>query len=261
MANERWRDYGPRRWDEGRWSEERAGFGGSGWDYDPRINPDYAGSAPWRGSGYGQYREDFRHPYRGGDQWGYEPRYGGDYGYGWSPREDRARGSDYLSRPQYSSGPDYGRYNERGQYAGWGPDRPLWDRTRDELRSWIGDENAERRRVMDSRAQSGHYGRGPRGYTRSEDRIREDVSDRLTDDWEVDASNIEVLVSSGEVTLNGTVDSRYAKRRAEHLADQVSGVRHVQNNLRVQLESTSQVGSAGSGETAEGTTASTRGRH
>jgi hypothetical protein len=50
----------------------------------------------------------------------------------------------------------------------------------------------------------------------------------------VDASNIEVAVSSGEVTLAGTVDSRDAKRRAEDCADRVSGVRNVQNNLRVQ---------------------------
>jgi len=79
-----------------------------------------------------------------------------------------------------------------------------------------------------------HHGRGPKGYARSDDRIREDMSDRLTDDWVVDASNIEVTVSRGEVTLAGTVDSRDEKRRAEDCDDRVSGVRYVQNNLRVQ---------------------------
>jgi osmotically-inducible protein OsmY len=96
----------------------------------------------------------------------------------------------------------------------------------------MGDEDAERRRRMDE--ERGHYGRGPKGYTRSDDRIREDVSDRLTDDWRVDASNVEVSVSNGEVTLAGTVDSREQKRRAEDCAENVSGVRNVQNNLRVQ---------------------------
>jgi osmotically-inducible protein OsmY len=78
-----------------------------------------------------------------------------------------------------------------------------------------------------------HRGRGPKNYSRSEDRIREDVSDRLSDAADVDASDIEVAVNGSEVTLTGTVDSRRAKRRAEDLADDVSGVKHVQNNLRV----------------------------
>ncbi|MDQ4134860.1 MAG: BON domain-containing protein, partial [Pseudomonadota bacterium] len=71
------------------------------------------------------------------------------------------------------------------------------------------------------------------GYTRSDERIREDVCERLTQDPHVDASDIEISVSSREVTLSGFVDSREAKRRAEDIADHVSGVTHVQNNLRV----------------------------
>jgi hypothetical protein len=42
-----------------------------------------------------------------------------------------------------------------------------------------------------------------------------------------------VEVSGREVTLSGQVDSRMAKRRAEDIAESVSGVTHVQNNLRV----------------------------
>jgi hypothetical protein len=91
----------------------------------------------------------------------------------------------------------------------------------------MGDEDAERRRQAD------HYGRGPKGYTRSDDRVREDVSDRLMEDWEVDATDIEVTVASGEVTLTGTVGDRQSKRRAENIAANVLGVKDVQNNLRV----------------------------
>lgn len=79
-----------------------------------------------------------------------------------------------------------------------------------------------------------HRGRGPKNYTRSDDRIREDVNDRLSDDSWLDASQIEVQVKDGEVTLSGTVEGRQDKRRAEDVADRVSGVKHVQNNLRVQ---------------------------
>ena len=78
-----------------------------------------------------------------------------------------------------------------------------------------------------------HRGKGPKNYTRSEDRIREDVSDKLTDDSFLDASGIEVSVKNGDVTLSGYVDSRYAKHRAEDLAEDVTGVKDVQNNLRV----------------------------
>lgn len=76
-------------------------------------------------------------------------------------------------------------------------------------------------------------GKGPKGYVRSDERIKEDVSDRLSDDDSLDASDITVGVSGGEVTLTGYVDSRQAKRTAEDCAEQCAGVRHVQNNLRV----------------------------
>ena len=78
-----------------------------------------------------------------------------------------------------------------------------------------------------------YTGRGPKGYQRSDDRIREDVSDRLTAHGHIDASDIEVRIQGGEVTLIGFVDSRAAKRAAEDLAEDVPGVREVHNQLRV----------------------------
>src|SRR4029078_3461021 len=87
--------------------------------------------------------------------------------------------------------------------------------------------------LMDYEREGRHRGRGPKGYTRSDDRIREEVCDRLTDDPVVDASDVEVNVSNSEVTLSGTVDNREERRRAENCAERVSGVTHVQNNLRV----------------------------
>jgi osmotically-inducible protein OsmY len=76
-------------------------------------------------------------------------------------------------------------------------------------------------------------GRGPKGYQRSDARITEDVCDRLADDPYIDASNMEVAVNKGEVTLSGTVSDRDDKRRAEDLIDDISGVREVHNQLRV----------------------------
>jgi osmotically-inducible protein OsmY len=80
----------------------------------------------------------------------------------------------------------------------------------------------------------GQAGRGPKGYQRSDDRLREDVSDMLMADDQLDASEIEVQVKNGEVTLTGTVEDRWAKRRAEDLAEQAMGVRDVMNQIRVQ---------------------------
>ena len=78
--------------------------------------------------------------------------------------------------------------------------------------------------------------RGPRDYQRADQRIFEDVCDRLTEDDHVDASDIEVQVSNAEVTLTGRVRSRTSKRRAAQLAEHVFGVRDVFNNIRVQDE-------------------------
>lgn len=121
-----------------------------------------------------------------------------------------------------------------GSYADPYHDRGLLERATDEVASWFGDEDAARRREED------HRGRGPGNYTRSNERILEDACDSLTDDRVVDASNIEVTVEDGEVTLNGTVSSRRQKRRAEDCVDCISGVSHVQNNLRVDQEAASQ---------------------
>jgi hypothetical protein len=84
-----------------------------------------------------------------------------------------------------------------------------------------------------ARAQEDYRGRGPKDYRRSDERIREEVSDRLTDDSHVDASDITVQVTDGEVTLTGTVATREQKRRAEDLIERTSGVRDVTNRLRV----------------------------
>ena len=157
--------------------------------------------------------------------------YGGGYGNYGGNREWRDGPQRDYSRFGY--GRDYGAPLYRGHDAGYSwPGRGFWDRASDEVSSWFGDDEARRRRDMDAR-DDGHRGRGPKGYARSDARIREDVSDRLSDDPVVDASEIEVAVSGSEVTLSGTVGSRTQRRRAEDCAEHVSGVSHVQNNLRV----------------------------
>jgi osmotically-inducible protein OsmY len=76
-------------------------------------------------------------------------------------------------------------------------------------------------------------GRGPKGYRRSDERIQEDVSDRLTEESDIDASEIEIEVKEGEVILAGQVSDRNQKRRAEDCISDIRGVRDVSNKLRV----------------------------
>ena len=78
-----------------------------------------------------------------------------------------------------------------------------------------------------------YRGRGPKNYQRSDERIREDVCERLSMDHDVDASEIEVTVQDGVVTLDGSINDRHAKRLAEDICESVSGVKDVQNNVRV----------------------------
>jgi osmotically-inducible protein OsmY len=200
-----------------------------------------------------------------------------DHGYGPTTRYPGSGDSRYFTGHQGSWAvgqpgptPAYGH----GGYGSFGDDyrshgydegrhdhhRGFLDKAGDEIASWFGDEDAARRRQMD------HRGRGPREYVRSDERIRDDANDCLTDDWRIDASEVRVKVENGEVTLDGTVPDRMSKRRAEDLIDDISGVKHVQNNLRVaertygeQSRATSDAGGMVSGSgTADQTARSTQ---
>jgi hypothetical protein len=75
---------------------------------------------------------------------------------------------------------------------------------------------------------------GPNGYARSDERIREDVCERLaSNDYWLDLSEVEVCVQDGEVRLRGTTASREQKHAIEDIAAEVSGVLDVVNELRV----------------------------
>ncbi len=238
---------------------------------------------------YGRhYESDFNSGNYGSDRgYGYSSHYPGS-GYegssGYEGRSGRSSRNLYdrvyegMNRGDYSNSGtrlgagNYGNYEDRGRtYGGYSgsnyggnyfggrsgnenrdrEERTWWDRTTDEVSSWFGDDDAERRRDRD-RQMSGQYkGKGPKNYSRSDDRIKEDVNDRLSDDPYIDATEIDVTVSNAEVTLTGTVDHRSTKRRAEDIAEAVSGVRNVENRIRV-----GQISDVRSPEKDPGTTSS-----
>lgn len=134
-----------------------------------------------------------------------------------------------------------GGNEEEGGYGGsgiahgdYGTRAPRYGRPVDEgSRGNIEYREPPVRRRERSDREGPHAGRGPRGYTRSDARISEDLNEAFTDHPYLDPSDVEVRVENGEVTLEGTVESRSAKRLAEEIADSVSGVRDVHNRLRV----------------------------
>lgn len=92
-------------------------------------------------------------------------------------------------------------------------------------------------REQEARETQGPYrGVGPKGYERSDTAIGEDVSQRLMENSNIDASDIVVDVLSGEVMLTGAVRTDDERRSAERAALLVLGVRSVVNRLQVTRE-------------------------
>jgi osmotically-inducible protein OsmY len=166
-----------------------------------------------------------------GPEFGHADDYGGSAGdfpdrgtahQGWGG--ERGATSGAWSEPRYGYAP--GRWSAELPESGWAPQ---WSRYGMER----GDEQWRRHGTAERQGAGGFAGRGPKGYQRSDARITEDVCDRLTDAPDLDASDIEVRVNNGEVTLGGTVRTRGDKRLSEDLIERVAGVREVHNNLRV----------------------------
>lgn len=78
-----------------------------------------------------------------------------------------------------------------------------------------------------------HAGKGPKGWTPDDFRLRDEVSDRLMQDRLLDARGIEVAVDDGVVTLSGEVPGASDVDHAAMLARQAPGVRDVRNDLKV----------------------------
>lgn len=78
-----------------------------------------------------------------------------------------------------------------------------------------------------------YWGKGPKGYKRSDERTREDVCDAIAFQGHIDASEVEVKVENGLVTLRGTVALREHKRALERLVERCRGVQEVHNELHL----------------------------
>ena len=220
----------PRRWreDEGRRSDE---------DWRDEWRP---GENRWReerGTGYGNF----------GSAGGYGP-YGGD---------ERRFGRQIDSGEWQSRVDWHGRAgaNEMESYDPY--ENRAWRRDRDRGREPRDDDRGLLERAGDWLQRK--LGKAPKGYTRSDERIREDLSEVIWRRFDIDASDVEIVVKDAEVTLLGNVNDRRTKRLLEDLAEDVLGVLDVHNQIKIRREAQNgnrERGATTSTQSAPGTSAS-----
>jgi osmotically-inducible protein OsmY len=245
--------YGEGRFDEGnRWSEGARGseYGGIAplrWNEDEGNRGSYFATGNYVDPGDPNrgLSSDF---YRAREQ---QMRYG--TGARGSTRSDFSNygNADYGSQSSYGRNqqrPSRSEYQRGGGSSGYGTQQGgsvntgAWDRSgtyTSDYGSYV-------------RSQS-FRGRGPQGYQRSDERLKEIICERLTDDPAIDASNITIEVTGQIVKLTGTVDDRSTKYEVEELIESCGGVKDIDNQLRVQSgqSSSSQGQGQGVGQTGQ----------
>jgi hypothetical protein len=209
------------RGERDRWRRESGGRPGERYLAEPEWRRAEHGRGfdrpgEWRGD-EGRHRED---------RWGDEARYREDR---WGDEYSRAPGGrDRRAARDTLEGGDLGWHGGvRGSEGGGGygggffgtayglyAGRP--ERVRGE-RDWRGSERPT--------------GRGPKGFRRSDERIHDEVCERIARSG-IDADDVEVKVENGEVTLTGTVNQREDKWQLESICDSVFGVEDVHDQLR-----------------------------
>ncbi len=213
-----------------------------------RVQTNYADRSAFDRQ-YGRGSDDSRSSYN--QSMNSSTKYGDSFDEGYSSRGNQRT---YRDDSRYDSGNQSGRnnrYDENNRMRDRDSDnfrsgesnredRDWWDRATDEVSSWFGDDDAERRRRMD-KMKGPHSGKGPKGYTRTDEKLKDDINERLYHDSHIDASDIEVTVLNGEATLTGTVENKMIKRRIEDVIESVPGITDVENRLKVR-SSTSTVG-------------------
>lgn len=187
---------------------QQGGYGGGrtgGWQGGQGGEQDWQRGSSGGVGASGQYGGS----QRGGQDW-QRASSGGSYGTGGS-----YGGRDYLDegRVQFGRGggsesdwsgaySQYGRQGQGGTMGGYGQ-------------------------------QMHRQKRGPKDYQRTDERIREDLCERLWQSHHIDAQDVSVQVKDGKVTLDGTVPDRHMKHAIEDMADECWGVKDVENRIRV----------------------------
>jgi hypothetical protein len=221
--------YGPRGGGHGEDGYGGERYGQEGYGRQGRAYGPESGSMFGAGSGGGERQGG---EWRGNEGYGRNLRDAGGQGYGGRQRETSASygGSQSGSREDYRGGGAYGS-GLPGEYGGQHHERGGWP-------------SAGRSGQQPGFGADDHRGRGPKGYTRSDERLKEDVCERLTDDPHIDASDIHVEVEQGVVRLNGQVSDRWMKYHVEDVVDRCAGIKDIENRLGTQRRNEAGSGSS-----------------
>ncbi len=215
-----------------------SGRGGPGRSSQGRASPQYAdedfgrGREEMRDEGYAGRGYPREHVHQQ-DELLPGRRFGGRHpGGDW--RSDDWRSDDWSPGGRHSGGRHSGGQRPGGQHFGAhniGPDERLYSRSADPGQSSYGGFRNE-----DTRYQAQQEPRQqrilPKGYTRSDERLREDVCERLAHSG-LDVGDVSVSVSEGRVTLEGAVKDRASKHAIENCVDDCLGVQDIDNRIRV----------------------------
>lgn len=245
--------------------------------------------APGRAGGSGRWQSDYgpfagREPYPPRDRGNRHPGTVGNWQEPVGARGGEGGGSGYGSRSRESlwqrgMSPRTGEFERGGDFGDYERDR-FGSSYREEPRtSGYGRDGDTGGYAGNRAAGGGAYGgyggvsrgmtgwqpgtpqrsiRGPKGYTRSDERIREDICERLMLESGIDVGEVSVDVEDGTVKLSGEVEQRWMKHRIEDIADACGGVKDVRNQIEVARVQSQSNGADpnGSGQTASGTDAS-----
>ena len=147
------------------------------------------------------YRTSGDYDTYGRSRYGAQSGYGRDYGGVRS--HERGFGQDFRERfaeERYGREPDYGYGFEQSPF----------------------------------KRETGRFrGVGPKGYERTDERLREIICERLTDEPSVDASEVSLEVKDKVVKLSGFVSDRRTKYEIEDLVERVGGIKDIDNQVRV----------------------------
>ena len=200
------------------------------WRRDPPQGPGYRyRESPGGRAPDAEYRRGFEH--RAEDVEPYEPSEGYEPFEPGHPRDEgRQFGAGPPPRYLGTGFPGRGGPGFAGGYYGFGTGtlQPDWRAGR---RHPLGEDeqSAPDWRTVEQR----RYPPGPKGYQRSDERLREDISDRLMQARYIDSSDVSVEVSGAKVVLDGTVPERRMKHAIEDLVDACPGVQDIDNRIRV----------------------------
>ena len=206
--------------------ESGGGFGsGRSYAAEPGWGPEYGQQQYGQQGGFGARGYEGQGSYQSG-YYGPQPGFGGQspaHGFNEPGRFSGHRGQQSFSGQGYGhsgmgsspSGQSFGEAGHSYGQQGFG-----------QSQYGYGGENWQE-------GSRRHHGRGPKGYQRSDERLKEDISERLMSAAYVDASEVSVEVKDGKVTLEGSVHERRMKHCIEDIVDDCMGVKDIDNRIRV----------------------------